>query len=305
MVVFVWLWSLSFSFFFLFFAFFFLGWVHFFISFFFHDSRLTFSISSSSSSKLPVANEFASMAFRFGHSQVTDTLRRLDETLKPGKHGHLHLRDNYFSPGRVMNQGGIDPILRGMIWTASQEVDTKAVDGIRNFLFGTNTKGFDLVAINIQRGRDHGIPDYNTLRIGIGLEPKKSWSAITSNKKVASILESLYGKDGYNDLDAFVGGLAEDHVNGGSVGELFATIIGDQFYRLRNGDRHWYENTGVSGNLHLMKETKTVTMQDVVERNSELDEHDQVWDGHHARDRSVFLVPKHMIKKDGTRKTEL
>ena len=81
MVVFVWLWSLSFS-------------------FFFHDSQFTFSISSSSSSKLPVANEFASMAFRFGHSQVTDILRRLDETLKPGKHGHLHLRDNYFSPGK-------------------------------------------------------------------------------------------------------------------------------------------------------------------------------------------------------------
>ena len=70
--------------------------------------------------------------------------------------GHLNLRDNYFSPGRVMKQGGLDPILRGMICTASQEVDTKAVDGVRNFLFGTNTKGFDLVAINIQRGRDHG-----------------------------------------------------------------------------------------------------------------------------------------------------
>ena len=55
-----------------------------------------------------------------------------------------------------MKQGGLDPILRGMICTASQEVDTKAVDGVRNFLFGTNTKGFDLVAINIQRGRDHG-----------------------------------------------------------------------------------------------------------------------------------------------------
>ena len=29
-----------------------------------------------------VANEFASVAFRFGHSQVTDTLKRLNKNLK-------------------------------------------------------------------------------------------------------------------------------------------------------------------------------------------------------------------------------
>ena len=144
-----------------------------------------------------VANEFASVAFRFGHSQVTDAVKRLDQFLKPSIHGHLNLRDNYFSPGRVMKQGGIDPILRGMIWTASQEVDTKAVDGVRNFLFGTNTKGFDLVAINIQRGRDHGIADYNSLRGGLGLAKIQSWKDITTNEQTIAVLKTLYG-DGSN-----------------------------------------------------------------------------------------------------------
>jgi hypothetical protein len=140
-----------------------------------------------------VANEFASVAFRFGHSQVTDSLKRLNNELKISKYGHLDLRDNYFSPGRVMKQGGIDPILRGMIWTPSQEVDTKAVDGVRNFLFGTNTKGFDLVAINIQRGRDHGIPDYNTLRIKLGLNEITEWKDITNNDETISLLKQVYG----------------------------------------------------------------------------------------------------------------
>jgi len=247
-----------------------------------------------------VANEFASVAFRFGHSQVTDTLKRLNKNLKTDLFGHLNLRDNYFSPGRVMKQGGLDPILRGMICTASQEVDTKAVDGVRNFLFGTNTKGFDLVAINIQRGRDHGIPDYNSLREGLGLTKIKKWNDITKDEDIILKLKELYGDEGYNNMDAFVGGLAEDHVEGGSVGELFATIIADQFYRLRNGDRHWYENEGVSGNKELISKIKKLaTMKQVVERNSHLSNDEKVWDGHHSGQRSAFLVPLKSSRKSG------
>ena len=108
--------------------------------------------------------------------------------------------------------------------------------------------------------------------------------------------------DGFHDMDAFVGGLAEDHVEGGTIGELFAHIIGDQFFRLRNGDRHWYENTDVSGNKALLnkikkgtegtKGTKGTTMMDVIVRNSRLNPEDQVWDGHHTGERSAFLIPK-------------
>ena len=105
--------------------------------------------------------------------------------------------------------------------------------------------------------------------------------------------------DGFHDMDAFVGGLAEDHVEGGSVGELFAHIISDQFFRLRNGDRHWYENTDVSGNSDLLKKIcphpnqlhGCTTMAQVVKRNSQLHEDNQVWDGHHSGFRSAFLIP--------------
>ena len=36
------------------------------------------------------------------------------------------------------------------------------------------------MALNIQRGRDHGLPDYNTVRIAYGLPKITSWSLINN-----------------------------------------------------------------------------------------------------------------------------
>jgi hypothetical protein len=43
-----------------------------------------------------------------------------------------------------------------------------------------------------------------------------------------------------NNVDIWVGGMLESGKHG--PGELFSKIILDQFLRLRNGDRFWYEN---------------------------------------------------------------
>jgi len=267
-----------------------------------------------------VSNAFASVVtddvFGFGHSQIADVLHRYESDLTASKHGHLNLRDNYFSPGRVLRQGGMDPILRGMILTACQKIDTTASDSVRNFLFGTNTKGFDLVAVNIQRGRDHGIPDYNTLRESLGLARMETFEDITSDREIVSLLTRIY-KGNVDNVDAFVGGLAEPHVSGGAVGELFANIIADQFARLRNGDRHWFENKAIAGDdaNDILKFRRT-TMAQVIARNSGLGDQDRVWDEHAGgaslSSAKVFLAPTKLQGKElesgatsGKKNTEL
>ena len=89
-------------------------------------------------------------------------------------YGHLLLREGFFRPERVTEEGGLDPILRGAVRQPSQEIDTNIVDELRNFLFLKKGIGLDLAAINIQRGRETGIPDYNTVRKKLGLG-SKTW----------------------------------------------------------------------------------------------------------------------------------
>ncbi|MCA9283545.1 MAG: hypothetical protein KDA30_16100, partial [Phycisphaerales bacterium] len=97
-----------------------------------------------------------------------------------------------------------------------------------------------LLALNLQRGRDHGIPDYNTLRQDYGLAPVVSFDQITSDPALAAALEAAYGD--VSGIDAWIGLFAEDHLPGASMGQTSAAIFRDQFGRLREGDRFFYLN---------------------------------------------------------------
>jgi hypothetical protein len=92
-----------------------------------------------------------------------------------------------------------------------------------------------------QRARDNGLPDYNTMRVAYGLPPVTSFAQITNNVQVQQELAQAY-PGGVNTIDAFEGGLAEDHVPGSDVGPLFQAIMVNQFTCLRDGDHFFYLN---------------------------------------------------------------
>lgn len=75
--------------------------------------------------------------------------------------------------------------------------------------------GFDLGAINIQRGRDHGIASYNEVRKSLQLPPITSMNQppaeITSSEW--DYLSKVY--QGYpDDIDLYTAGLAETPLPG-------------------------------------------------------------------------------------------
>jgi peroxidase len=212
-----------------------------------------------------IANEFSTAAFRFGHSTLLDDIEFIgnDGTAVGDA---ISLAEAFFNPA-LLEETGIDPILKFDASTVSQEIDLEVVDSLRDFLFGQpGAGGLDLVALNIQRGRDHGLDDYNSTREAYGLETYESFDQLTSNAELQENLESLYSD--INNIDLWVGLMAEDHIAGASVGELTATIISDQFERLRDGDRFFYENVFTGSDLQQLQQT---TLADLIQRNTEVE----------------------------------
>src|SRR5262249_59566814 len=69
-----------------------------------------------------------------------------------------------------------------------------------------------------------------------------------------------------NNIDAWVGALAEDHVKGTSTGPLIRKVLVDQFTRLRDGDRFWYQNQFKGAQLAQIQRT---SLADIIRRNTE------------------------------------
>jgi peroxidase len=215
-----------------------------------------------------ISIEFATAVFRLGHSQVSPEIQRLLANGQTIEAGHLALRDAFgASPAEVAANGGIDPILRGLGDGISQQLDNQIVDDLRSLQIDVPVNGItDLASLNIQRGRDLGLPTYNELRETLGLGRAESFSDITSDPAVAARLEEAYGD--VDLVDLWVGGLSEDPVEGGMVGELFATVLIDQFERLRDGDPFWSQNSDLpQDELDALWST---TLSDVIERNTDI-----------------------------------
>lgn len=214
-----------------------------------------------------ISNTFATAAYRLGHSMLSSTLLRLGANGRPVQQGNLSLADAFFGVDEIV-QTGIEPILRGLAAQQAQAIDPLVVDEVRNFLFGPpGAGGFDLVSLNIQRGRDHGLPSYQAVRQAFGLPPVRDFSQITSDPRMQDSLRQAY-RD-VEDIDPWVGMLAEPPVSSGMVGETLSAVMRDQFERLRDGDRFWYQTYLPQ---RMVQTLESQTLADIIRRNTSIGE---------------------------------
>ena len=215
-----------------------------------------------------ISNVFSAAAFRMGHTLLNGNINMVDVNGTPHPDGPLALRHAFFNPG-IVAQEGIEPFLKGMGIQIQQDMDAKVVDDVRNFLFGPpGAGGLDLAAININRGRERGVPHFNAIREAFGLQPYTDISEIIADDEVSGTLDELYSS--VNDIDAWAGMLAEQHMENALFGETVLTILHHQFSALRDGDRFYYENDAAltAEEKNLIKNTK---FSEIIMRNTGID----------------------------------
>ena len=87
----------------------------------------------------------------------------------------------------------------GLASQIGEREDNVLCSDVRNMLFGPmEFSRRDLAAINIMRGRDNGLPDYNEVRKCHGLPKINSWQNINSklfeeSPEIFDRLRGLYG----------------------------------------------------------------------------------------------------------------
>ena len=189
-----------------------------------------------------INNAFATAAFRFGHTLIRPFFDRLGSDFMSIAQGPLNLLNAFFEPDQFRESFGTDPILRGLLTQNSRRVDEFLAKVLTSDLF---REGMDLASLNIQRGRDHGLPSYLTWqRFCQSRFPTLSPNAepTFANGLTQVRFVSTYGS--LDTVDLWIGGLAEERLEGSLLGPTFACLFGITFSNLRAGDRFFYQNPG-------------------------------------------------------------
>ena len=268
-----------------------------------------------------IINEWTTVAFRFGHDQSSNDYTLLNAD------GSTYLQLSLGTafalagaaqdvPGAAHNATDIDAWIRGLSAQFTQEIDGKIADGNRNALFGIPGATVDLEAFDIQRGRDHGVGNYNELRAGLGLTTYATFDAFASANGYAPgdarivALKNVYGDD-ISKLDSIVGGLLEKRYADSQLGVTFTLLNAIQFDVLKAGDPFYFENR-LADNPELIADIKGITQAEINDRNSGTDhshldsfqvfsraEYGDGRDTKYGADNATYLKADLMIGKGG------
>ncbi|CAG8437041.1 1229_t:CDS:10 [Scutellospora calospora] len=210
------------------------------------------------SSKQPVIDTFfATTSMRYGHSEVSDSYNIYNEKGL----GITTLQLNSLIQPHLLELYGVPAFVLSMALQMQEEVDIFVSDQMRYYMYKTEI--MDISSLDCVRNRDHGIAKYNDARQYFNLPRAQNWSDISSNPVVQQRLKTVYGT--VDQVEAFSGGLAEDHVAGSNLGPLFYNSYLNQWANIRDSDRFWSPAAGfTSDEINTIHNT---TLAMVIARN--------------------------------------
>ncbi|CAB0038190.1 unnamed protein product [Trichogramma brassicae] len=180
-----------------------------------------------------VYNEVATSVLSFAQSLRQGSLSLVpeDDDAQKSNESLIELAASFYKPRLLEDAETLDGLVRGFARQSSRKLDLSLVVDLSSQLYKTNDSaaGLDRLSFDIQRGRDHGLADYNDYRHLCGLRQAKSFD---------DFLDHTPG-----DVDLVVGGLAERSIEDAAIGPTFGCLIAAQFLRTRRADRFFYDST--------------------------------------------------------------
>ena len=253
-----------------------------------------------------ISDEFAGAMYRVGHSMINETIPFTDAA---GNTQEVSLFSAFLNPAMYEGKdpltggvGGSAAIIAGEVGVAHQKIDEQIVEVIRSKLLGVP---LDLYAANIERARELGLATLNEFRAHVSengsllaevgqasdyttrvpelvpsLAPYATWAEFGANLRgtpaeqaeLLALFKAAYGADDIdvNDVELFVGGLAEKPYGASQMGPTFTWIFQEQLDRLQDGDRFYYFNQLKDAPL-LIADIGSQHFADIVMRNTGLD----------------------------------
>ncbi|CAG9530045.1 unnamed protein product [Cercopithifilaria johnstoni] len=182
--------------------------------------------------------------------------------------------EEYFNdPGLLFSKDQIREILKYVLHEPINGPMVYMNDEFRNKFFeGKKFLGYDLAALILQMGRDHGIPPYTVWREYCGGSKIQSFDDLMDDliggMELINQLAKMYKT--VDDMDLFLLGLAEKPLHDALLGPTFSCIISLQFQKTKEGDRYWYEHLAESGFTNeQLDEIRKTTMAKILCNNVE------------------------------------
>ncbi|CAG9861246.1 unnamed protein product [Phyllotreta striolata] len=224
-----------------------------------------------------IANCFATAAFRFAHSIIPGLMKLLANDSSTPEYVQMHKM--LFNPFELYQSDMLDKTLRGAMNASIEASDSYFTDELKSHMFERSVEqakqpklcGLDLVSLNIQRGRDHGLPGYVKWRRHCGFERVRNFDDLKGVFDSNSLrnIKAIYRK--VEDVDLYTGALSEIPMENSILGPTLTCLLLDQFYRIKRGDRFWYENPGVFEKRQLDELRKTTLAGVICDNADNLD----------------------------------
>jgi peroxidase len=127
----------------------------------------------------------------------------------------------------------MDDMVRGLTGQHGAKWDKSFSEDITNHLFESTRDrgGLDLVALNIQRGRDHGLTGYNAYREICSIGRARDFNDLKDYMTDEDIQTLKTHYKHVDDIDLYVGGFLERKHRDSILGPTFKCLIADTFAR--------------------------------------------------------------------------